>query len=125
LVKGHDIDAVAAVLAGVVDRHAVDAQEYSLELEVELAAGGQTAGEVIAQLLLATHRPIGHAEPLDGQRGDRDDIVCIVVDHGIEVVPVPGVDPLLGNPLGSPCGNHGRSPHSPPDTNTTIAPTPS
>lgn len=97
-------------MVDVIEDDGGDAEESIEKVELELREGGEAAGEIVAEGVFAFEGAGGLTEELSDDRRSEGDVGSIVEEDGVEVLGVPGLDPVASELLGADLGEHGGSP---------------
>jgi hypothetical protein len=83
--------------------------EHVAKLEVQRRFHGESAGPVRADRRLAAEDATRNAHALDDERGAHFEVVRVVREDSLEIVRVPGRDPLGGKLAREGCVDHAHS----------------
>lgn len=85
---------VAADVVAVGDDDGLYSPENSGEVETEIGIGCETAQEIVAKGGLSLYAAVT-AEELERNWRNENDFVVVMIENTVDVVAVPGVDPVL------------------------------
>jgi hypothetical protein len=106
-VEFHELGGFCAFVVDVMEDDAGHAEESIQQLELQLRKGCQAAGEIAAEGVFAFDGGVREIEELGNDRRGEGDVGGVVGEDGVEVVGVPGVDPVASELLGGSLGEHG------------------
>src|ERR1700730_3086271 len=106
----HELSRPCSLLICVVENNAVYAPEHVLKTKVELRVGFQPSLKVSSQVWLPCHPAIRRPQKTGGNGRDQLDRVVIVRNDQIQIMSVPGRNPIIGETPGF-VSSHCRSLH--------------
>jgi hypothetical protein len=99
-VEFHELGGMGAALVVVEENNAGDSLEDLDELKVETGDEGETFGEIVAESFKAVDVARRFVEHAGGGWGDEGNVRRVVREDAVEVMGVPGGDPVGGKMAG-------------------------